>query len=358
MPTYYYGSFVINDGVHYFLQQKSFDLPQFKQTTFAVARLEGVKKTGERLDNKQLPVTIKVVGSSRADLEAKLDALYQALSLRQQSLILHAADNRYYVADAIAGTAQLAPGRVLAVEVPVTFNLLQPFAYAPAQSGSITSSLLMTAVTGAASTWQLPSATNPINVSGGGNYFSRPVISITNNTAANATTLTANVNGGTAYTSLSVAALPAAATSGQIFLLVNGSGQVQRVTLSANALLGATTLSVVSFTPVNSFASGSFCGLDSYLQGFTLSQDPDGTVLTVTGLGAQQVGHNLGLIVSSDATTPTGETVMLSSATTPLAFTGAFPVLEPTTTQFSLQVVCSNQPTISFQVTWIARWLA
>jgi hypothetical protein len=225
--TYMYGACVLHDGINYFLTEKPLDFPVFKQTYFQVGRLEGVKKSGERLNERQIAVTIKVVGASRVDLEYKLDTLYQGLSARQQSLTLHSEDARYYIADAVAGQARLVPGRILAVDVPVTFVCQQPFAYASSQSVRTWASLLMSAVSGQANVWQLPSASNPLSVSGGGNYFARPTIILTNETTANATTLSSTVSSGTAYTTLSVAALPAAAAAGRVFLLVSAGGSYQ-----------------------------------------------------------------------------------------------------------------------------------
>jgi hypothetical protein len=62
--------------------------------------------------------------------------------------------------------------------------------------------------------------------------------------------------------------------------------------------------------------------------------------------------------VNSDPTQANGDAIIPSTSTTPLAFTGAFPVIEPTTTTFTLTVTCSNQPTLNVQAVWTPRWLA
>lgn len=355
--AYQYGGFTLSDGVNYYVLAKQFDLPDFKQTYFPVARYPGVKKTGERLNEKQIPVTIKVVGASRADLESKLDTLYQALTMRQQNLTLHALDGRYYVADAIAGKAQLVPGRVISAEVPVTFVCLQPFAFAAIASTNLSTNLGMALVTGQTTLWQLAGGNNPYLVASSGNYYSWPTISIINQTTGDASTLSTALVQGNAYTSLSVAALPAAAPNGAVFLLVSGTS-FQRVTLTAAAAIGATSLTVANFFANFAYPVGAFCGLDNYIQGFTLAQDPDGQVLTVTGLGVQQIGTGAALIITGDPNAPNGFNITPSNSSTPLGFTGAFPTMEPGQNSFALQVTCSNPPTVQLQFNWTPRWLS
>lgn len=352
---YYYGGFAIHDGQHYFITSKDDSLPSFSQTVFQVARFEGVKKTGERVNSKQIPVTLQVIASSRADLESKLDALYAALSMRQQQLTLHASDGRYFVADCVDAKASLVAGRPASADVACTFVAQQPFAYAASASAFDSGSMVMPTA-GTSTTWQLPSATNPQNISGAGNTFARPTIILTNQTATNATTTTAGLTNGVAATTISIAALPAAAASGSVFLLVSGTHS-QRVTLSAPALLGATSLSVTSFTPNFSYPSSSQCVLDIYVQAIQLSQNPDGNVLAVSNLGVQEVGNGQNLTINCDPISSTNGYTCISSSDGLLnGFVGSFPVMQPGTTQFSLIVTCSNQPTIRMQITWIPRW--
>lgn len=357
--TYQYGAFVLNDGVNYFLTEKHLDMPAFRQTLFPIARLEGMKKTGERINEKRIPVVITVVGVSRSDLESKLDTLYGALALRQQSLTLHALDNRYYVADAISGTAHLVPGKILSAQVPVTFVAQQPFAYAPAQSIATTGSVTLTQVTGSTTNWQLAGGFNV--GAGGGNYFARPTLQIYNLTPINQTNLTAALTSGNVYTTLSVSALPAAATTGQIFILVNASNVYQRVTLAANALLGATSLSVTSFTAnANYPAPGTNCGLDTYFQGFVLNQQPDNQTLLTTAVPVVQNAPTGGVTIYCDPTAPSGYSVIPTGAPglTPIAFSGSFPVIEPLSTTFTLTLTCSTAPTIQLTAIWTPRWLS
>lgn len=69
------------------------------------------------------------------------------------------------------------------------------------------------------------------------------------------TTLTA-ATGTSAITTLSVNALPAALSSGATLTLGYGGGTTQTVTLSSGASLGATSLTVTSFTPTINYPIG------------------------------------------------------------------------------------------------------
>lgn len=70
------------------------------------------------------------------------------------------------------------------------------------------------------------------------------------------TTTTGALTSGVAVTSLPVAALPFAVTAGQSLTLVNDTISAT-VTASSAALVGATSISITSFTPSSTFASGS-----------------------------------------------------------------------------------------------------
>jgi len=87
-------------------------------------------------------------------------------------------------------------------------------------------------------------------------------VSVMNQIAVSAssgsTTLTtALTNGQTGVTSLAVQAIPAAIASGTVVTIGYGTGQTQNVTLSGSASLGATSLSVTSFTANAAYAIGS-----------------------------------------------------------------------------------------------------
>jgi hypothetical protein len=349
--AYRYGGFVLHDLINYVLIQKEYDFPQVRQTYFKIARAVGMKKTGEVVNEQQIPVQVQVIGTSRADLEMKLDALYGALNQRQQALTLHSIDGRYWVADAIVAKAPLPPGKIVSTLVPVTFVAQQPYALAATASAYTWGAAALSLVSG--TTWQ----TGSIVIAGGGNATAPCSITITNTTALNTVTLTAALTQNTNYTALSVSALPAALANGTWLYISNGT-TTQHVQLSAAAAQGATTLSVVSFTAnANYAATSSTVFVDTYITGVTYTQNPDGTTLTVSNLGTS-LGNGGTLTVDSDYTTQNGYTVIANNSGTPLPFTGTFPVIEPGQTTFNLQVICNNQPTLTVAFSWTPHWLS
>jgi hypothetical protein len=176
MPSQY-GQFNLHDGRTYLVVAKNLDYAEMTPVVYPIARLEGVKKTGEKINQRTIPVKVRVIGTSRADLETKLDALYAALALRQQPLYLHSSDSRYWIADAIRGQAGFVPGCTISVVVPVTFVCYHPYAYAQTSSTVTMPSQMFTLVSG--TTWQSTVQT----ITGGGTVFARPTITITNNTS-------------------------------------------------------------------------------------------------------------------------------------------------------------------------------
>src|SRR5579859_2188655 len=149
-----YGTFNINDGVNYFLVKK--DSPGFTpvaQTYFKVGRLEGVKKTGEVVNEKVINCDIVIVGASRSDLESKIDALYAALNQRGQNLALHTNDSRYHIADCIEVDLTMDLGNILHCKATCIFNALQPYLYSATTSTMDTGSMTLTLVSGSTYTF-------------------------------------------------------------------------------------------------------------------------------------------------------------------------------------------------------------
>lgn len=355
IARYQYGAFVIHDGINYLTQQKDFDYPTVQETMYKIARFEGMKKTGETVNDKTIAVTIRILGTSRYDVEAKLDALFQGLAQRQQALSLHALDGRYWVCDAITGKAHFQPGTVVSVEVPVSFQASQPFALAAGPSSFTLPDTVLGAGTGGATSW----ASGPVVFAGGGTYFNRPIITVTNDTPANNNVLGASLVNGTPYTSLTIAApgLAHAVTSGQKFLLNDGAGHTQTVTASAAAAAAATTLAVTSFTANFSYPlTTTTVNLDTSVTTLTLVQATDGQTLTLSGL----VGftHGQSILVTCDPLAANGYTALLNGAGNPLAFQGVFPVLEPGATSWQVLATANNQPTLMAAWTWNARWIS
>lgn len=198
----------MNDGINYFVVGR--DSPSFTpiaQTYYKIGRLEGMKKTGEVVNEKHIEVDMVIIGVSRADLENKIDTLQQSLNLRGQNLVLRSNDGRYYVADCVDCQIKFQQGNVLYCDAKVLFVAINPYAYAASTSTSDTGTVALTLVSG--TTYKFPTR----SITGGGNVFSRPVIrvykrdatavwsqiQITQNTDAQVFTVTSNLpttNGG------------------------------------------------------------------------------------------------------------------------------------------------------------------
>jgi len=172
-PAYTYGFFSFNDNINYFVTERPYSITPFQQTFFKVARLEGQKKTGETVNERIIQVKMKVIGASRIDLEQKLEVMYAALSLRQQQLVIHASDARYFVADCTNIECALQGGLPISATATLTFTCQQPYALATVASTFTTGNVMLSA---SGTNWVLPVQ----QFAGGGSTFSRPQITITN----------------------------------------------------------------------------------------------------------------------------------------------------------------------------------
>ncbi len=104
---------------------------------------------------------------------------------------------------------------------------------------------------------------------------------------AGVTTLTtALTNGQTGVTTLAVAALPGAIASGTSLVIGAGSGTTQTVTTSSSASLGATSISVTSFTSNAAYAVGTNVAPQP-----TTSDNPSSLSGTVANSGALTTGQ-------------------------------------------------------------------
>jgi predicted phage tail component-like protein len=100
-----------------------------------LAHLDGMKISGSSINSRQIQVTMEVVGSSRSDLESKLDTLDLALSLKQQQLTLHTTpENRYFVADCLSAKTQFANTDPARAMVTLVFLCQAPYAINPTSS--------------------------------------------------------------------------------------------------------------------------------------------------------------------------------------------------------------------------------
>ena len=181
MANYFFGAFQIN-GSGYYVTSKELSMPVAKPVLFPIARRAGSKKSGERIDPKQIPVTIKIIGSSRLDVTAKLDALQSALNLRGQSLIVHDTGTRAYQnVDCVSAATPIKAGNgVASCEVSCVFTAYDPLAYYNTLSTYDTGTLALTLSGGV---YTFPS----LVITGGGTTYAHPLIRLYNRTASGAT---------------------------------------------------------------------------------------------------------------------------------------------------------------------------
>lgn len=368
----FYGSFDLNNNLGgMYIQSRPMGTVQVVQTTTNVARMEGVKKHGEFVGERHIPMTIAVVGSSRSDLENKLDALYYALDQRQQHLSLHALDSRYFIADALYAPAMLGRGEIIKTSFNVDFVCQQPYAFAAAgssyDSGTVNPPLV-------SALWQIPQ----FNVTGGGNKFSRPLITLTNKKVPMAATqLTTALVAGTTYTTIAVSATAAQYNVGDVILLAlhttppTSPGHTQFAQITATAAAGSTSLSI------SAVGGGAFIANYSYPLNPGGLNPPSTIVAQQVGWSQvviQQVTDNQYISVASqtglaNATNATltfqcdptvGWSVIDSlNPNVPLLFGGSPPTLNSVATPWLVSVASwANAPSLDVTMLWTARWLS
>jgi len=348
--TYSYGDFCFNDGAAYLLTQKTLDVVPAKQTLFKIARFEGMKQTGVVVNERTIPLSIRVVGASRADLEAKIDALTLAfLGTTQQPLTLHSLDGRYFVADCVSLSAPLPPGAILSTLAQASFLCQQPYAFAAAASSyALTNQLLQ--ASSVAGQW----TTAMLSLTGGGTVFSRPVLTIQNAMTHNAPTLTSALTNGSPYTTLAISPLGNATVVGDTYTLNDGAGHTQNVVVSALANAGATTLTVTSFTANFSYpATTTTVTKITTITSVTVTQITDGQTLTVASL-TMATGDIL--TIACDPTAANGYTATVNGGA-PLAFSGVFPIQEAGATLWQVTVACASAAVVTLDIVWTPRFL-
>lgn len=275
MTSYKFGTFDMNNmSSGYTLVSKNLDFAEVKPTLQKLAHLDGMKNSGSSVNERTIQVVVEVVGTSRTDLENKLDTLDLALSLKQQQLTLHStADNRYFVADCLKAPAQLAnaDGNVKA-SVPIVFLCQNPYAVNPTGSTQNIASATLTNVSG--TTYKYADQ----SFAGGGTAIALPTIHLVNT-------------------------------------------------------------STVAWTQV------------------TIIQNTDSRTLTITSNLPATTNDYLDIYCDPN-NVPSGGYSVQKNGSVACAFNGVFPVLQPTTTSWTIQVtVASGTPHGSAQWSWNARYL-
>jgi len=355
MPNYTLGSFVLSGnslGLGYFFISKPLDMPTVSPITFNIARRDGLKKSGETVGSREINVVIKVVGSSRSDLISRLDSLQQALSLRGQSLMIHEdATARYYQnVDCVSATAPLGPGNIVSCPVAIKFVAYDPYAYASTSSSYDTGTVALTL---ASSLWNFTA----INITGGGTYYSYPLLHIINKTSTGSTTLTTARNSGTPYTTLPVNATSFSASIGDVLQLNNGS-TTQNVTVATAFSVGATTITVTSFTANATYAIGATVLKVTQWNSIQISQVQDSQTLSANSTASVPLPNVNGDYVDVTCDPATGMSIITNSSGKLSDPVGLFPVMEPGTTTFNIGISCASAVSAECIISWTPRYMS
>lgn len=356
MTNYIFGSLIINAnsaGLGYFVTAKETSLPVVKPTTSAIPRLAGMKKSGEMIDARTINVTIKVVGSSRADLVSRLDTLQQGLAVRSAQLCIHD-DSRYFQSvDALSAPTKFQAGNgIVQCDVQCVFTAYDPFAYSASPS---TSSVALTVLTLINGLWNFPA----IPITGGGTIYSYPFIRITNDTGTGSTTLSAGLTSGSNYTSISVNATVFGASAGDTLILTHG-GTSQTVTIATQFGSGTTTISVNSFMASTNYVSGDTVQKNTQWTSITVTQTTDNLAISAVSTTAVLLPVNNGdyVDVQCDPSAVNGWSIQTNNTGKFSDPIGLFPVMEPTLTTFNIAIASGSQVAADVSFNWTPRYLS
>lgn len=344
-----YGSFNLNDGINFFVIQKPISTVSVAPTYFKIGRLDGMKKTGEATNERQIKMTVRVIGTSRIDLENQIDIMQQALNLRQQQLTVRMNDTRYYLADCIAMDGSLGPGQILTTLVTLTFICYQPYALALQTTTYDTGNVL------------LPFS-NPDNaykttlsVTGGGTVYNYPKIRVIQQTSPMTTTLTAQLTSGSAYSQLSVAPIASALNTGDKVII--GTSTTKTVSVSTFTPASSTVIPVNTFTSNATYTVGTSVVRDLTLNTIQFTQTVDNSILVV-GTPLPTVNGDYVDIYCDPTDVTNGFTAQKNGGPGVSTVAGVFPVLEPIATGFTVFVTANSTPTLEFIFTYTSRWLS
>lgn len=350
-----YGSFNLNDGINYFVRRKMIDMASVNPSMFKIGRLEGMKKVGENVNDKQFQVEVVILGVSRADLESKVDALHQALWLRNQKLSVRTNDDRFYYADCIGCKADLQQGQILTTTATCLFNAYIPYAQSSSAQTLDTSTVQMVAQ----GTPGLGSGifTYTQSITGGGTVYSRPTIRIYQRTpAATGTYNGPQMNIGQIYTSLAVAATTQGLNQYDN-LILSQSGHTQIIQVAGFTPAGSTTIQTGGFAANYTYSNNATWTRDLTWQTLQINQTLDQQAIQIVNQMPTITGDYLE--INCDPTNAaTGFTAQKNSSGVLATINGVFPVQQPVSTAWTITIVANSVPFIEAVWTWTPRWLS
>lgn len=356
MASYTFGGYTLNNfsgGLGNTIRSKNLDMPMVNPISFVISRRDGMKKSGETVSPRGIDLTLKIIGSSRADLISRLDALQQALAQRSQTLCIHE-DGRYYQSvDCIDAKATLAGGAdVQACTVKAKFIAYDPYAYAATSSSFDTGVVTLTS---ANSLWNFAA----ITVTGGGTYYSYPFLRISNKTSTGSTTLSAGLTSGNNFTSISVNATTFSGAIGDKITITH-SGTTQTLNVTVAFSVGATSISVTSFTASVSYVSGDTVAKVTQWTSISITQAQDNQTITASSTNAVPLPNLNGdyVDVQCDPAQQQGMSIQTNNSGKFSDPIGVFPVMEPGTTVFNISIACASAVTAECIISWSPRYVS
>lgn len=337
-------------GVGNILRSKDVSSPVITPIVSNVARVYGAVKNGETVAPRDVAVTIKIIATDRTDLMARLDALKKALWLRGQALVIFEDGRALQNTDCLSAVATLAgAANIAACVVAISFRSYDPLAYAASSSSYDTGTVALTLTSGV---WNFPS----ISIAGGGTASSFPLIHLVNKTSSGSTTLTAARNSGTGYTTLAVNATTFSGVIGDDIVLSNGSN-TQSVNVAANFSVGATTITVTSFTANATYGIGASAAKDTQWSAITVSQVQDSQTLTTYSTTGVPLPKLLNDFIDIQADPTTGFSMITNGSGKKHDPVGVFPAIEPDSTTFNIAITSNSAISADAIFSWSARYL-
>jgi hypothetical protein len=308
------------------------------------------KKSGETTNPHEIPLNIKVIGSSRSDLIARLRALQQALSARSQTLLIDDTNTCQY--RSVDCTSAEGPLGIVSCLVQCKFLTTDPYPYAITSSSHDTGTVALTL---ASSLWNF----STISVTGGGNQYTFPLFHIINKTSTGSTTLTTARNSGSTYTTLPVNATSFSAAVGDILQLSSG-GNTQNVTVATAFSAGATTLTVSSFVANATYGIGATVAKITQWTSISVSQTEDSQTISANSTTDVPLPNlnNEYVDIQCDPAIANGMSIQSNASGENSDFAGVPPIIEPGTTTFNIAIACASAVSAQCIISWNARYLS